>query len=88
MGGGLMQLIAYGAQDVYLLGTPRDVIREFLMSVIWRLRITRYASVGRILSRLCGYRDELIVVVAQQACRNDAIQQQQQQPHIQIEYPV
>ena len=28
MGGGLMQLVAYGAQDVYLTGNPTDYILE------------------------------------------------------------
>ena len=29
MGGGLMQLVAYGAQDVYLTGNPKSLFSSF-----------------------------------------------------------
>ncbi len=61
---GLMQLVAYGASDVK---PPQYIVQEFLMTVIWKLRIAQYASVSRTRNRLHEYRDELTVVVAQRA---------------------
>ena len=41
MGGGLMQLVAYGAQDVYLTGNPRSLSgrlhTEDTLTLLWNL---------------------------------------------------
>ena len=37
MGGGLMQLVAYGAQDVYLTGNPQITFSKLLTDAILTL---------------------------------------------------
>ena len=45
MGGGLMQLVAYGAQDVYLTGNPQITF--------WKVTYRRYTNFSlSLLSRL------------------------------------
>ena len=60
MGGGLMQLVAYGAQDIYLTGNPQITF----FKVVYR-RHTNFAveSIEQTFQRNCGKTSKVSVTV-------------------------
>jgi hypothetical protein len=36
MGGGLMQLVNYGAQDVFLMGNPQDIFNDYDYNYVFK----------------------------------------------------